>query len=75
MVVFGPDRTVVSANRAYCRFLGSAHDELLRSSVSDFGHPDDGEATERMSLVVQQRSATVFRLPASGRGLTRSCSR
>lgn len=41
IVVITPQRRIVEANPAFCRFLGFSQEELLDMNVEDLVHPDD----------------------------------
>jgi len=62
MAVYGPDRRVMTVNRAYCTFLGRTEAELVGALAADFSHPDDVEATEQVSLLVRERRGTVWKV-------------
>lgn len=62
MAVYGPDRRVMTVNRAYCTFLGRTESELVGALAADFNHPDDVETTEQVSLVVRERRGTVWKV-------------
>ena len=61
MAVYGPDGRLASANRAFCAFLGRDENELRGRTVADFTHPDDRQATDQVSLAVQQRTGVVYK--------------
>ncbi|HET9636379.1 MAG TPA: PAS domain S-box protein [Gemmatimonadaceae bacterium] len=43
MALVNPSGRLLSANRALCRMLGYARDELVRTNISSLTHPDDFE--------------------------------
>ena len=61
MAVFDGDKRIVQVNPAYCTFLGRTAQELLGCTAADFGHSDDADAAQRLSLAVRQRTGAVYR--------------
>jgi len=49
MIIVDPDYRLLKANKAFCKMLGYAEQELTGRSMEEFTHPEDWEKSETLS--------------------------
>lgn len=60
--LFGPDGRYQRVNRAYCEFLGRSPEDFIGHRVADFAHPDEVDATTRLSQEIRGSSTRIARV-------------